>query len=190
MNYLWLFLEFLKIGVVSFGGGYGMIPIVKETVLSHNWISENNFYDFIGVCESTPGPIAVNMATYIGTTVAGPLGGAIATISVVLPAFVIILIISFFMTKFLKNKYVKNALNGIQPIVIGMIVSAGLLVLFNVCFGSISSINISYPAIGIFGLLILICVSYKMATKKNLSVIPLILIGAALGLLYGVSLIA
>ncbi|HQC32768.1 MAG TPA: chromate transporter, partial [Bacilli bacterium] len=85
MIYLLLFLEFLKIGLFSFGGGYGMISMMKETVLANNWLSEAQLLDFIGIAESTPGPIAINMATFIGTSQGGMLGGAIATIGVILP---------------------------------------------------------------------------------------------------------
>ena len=85
-----LFIEFFKIGLFTIGGGYAMIPLVKETVLNYNWLSESEFYDFIGICESTPGPIAVNMATYVGSTQGGILGSICATLGVILPSFIII----------------------------------------------------------------------------------------------------
>lgn len=85
-----LFYEFFLIGLFTFGGGYAMIPLIKDAVLKHNWLTETAFYDFIGVCESTPGPVAVNMATYIGSTQAGILGSIVATVAVVLPSFIII----------------------------------------------------------------------------------------------------
>ena len=78
MIYLLLFLEFLKIGLFTFGGGYAMIPLIRETVVARMWLTENEFYDFIGICESTPGPIAINMATYVGSTQAGFLGADIS----------------------------------------------------------------------------------------------------------------
>ena len=100
--YLLLFLEFFKIGLFTFGGGYAMIPLVEETVVARGWISESAFYDFIGVCESTPGPIAVNMATYVGSVqgqlangvFGGVFGSICATLGVVLPSFLIILAIA------------------------------------------------------------------------------------------------
>ena len=94
MIYLQLFIEFFLIGLFTFGGGYAMIPLVRETVLENGWLTEAQFYDFIGVCESTPGPIAVNMATFIGSDQAGVLGSICATLGVVLPSFIIILIIA------------------------------------------------------------------------------------------------
>ena len=100
MQYLYLFLEFFKIGLFTFGGGYAMIPLVKETVLTHNWLTEEQFYNFLGVCESTPGPIAINMATYVGNVQGGILGSLIASIAVILPSFIIILIIAAILKNF------------------------------------------------------------------------------------------
>ena len=109
MIYLKLFYEFFLIGLFTFGGGYAMIPLVRELVLDNNWLTEPEFYDFIGVCESTPGPIAVNMATYIGANEGGILGSICATLGVVLPSFIIILIIAMISKKFIKNKYVQGS---------------------------------------------------------------------------------
>ena len=106
--YLELFLTFFKIGAVTFGGGYAMIPLVQEAVVP-NWISEEMFMNFIAVAESTPGPIAINMATFIGSTQAGPIGAILATLGVVLPSFIIILLIVAIM----KNL----AIHFIQPFV-------------------------------------------------------------------------
>ena len=117
MIYLQLFFEFFLIGLFTFGGGYAMIPLVREMVLENGWLTESQFYDFIGVCESTPGPIAINMATFVGSDQAGILGSACATLGVVLPSFIIILIIAMVSGKFLKNKYVQRALNGIKAVV-------------------------------------------------------------------------
>ena len=86
MIYLRLFLNFLMIGALSFGGGYGMVSLVRETVLSNGWLTENEFLNFIAVSESTPGPLAVNMATFIGSTLGGILGSFVATLGVVLPS--------------------------------------------------------------------------------------------------------
>ena len=94
MIYLKLFLEFLKIGAFSFGGGYGMISLIRDTVISNGWLTENQLMNFIAVSESTPGPLAINMATFIGSSQGGILGALSATFGVVLPSFVIILIIS------------------------------------------------------------------------------------------------
>jgi len=94
MIYLTLFLEFFKVGLFCFGGAFGMIPLIEETVMRYGWLSESEFFDLIGVCESTPGPIAVNMATYIGSVQGGIFGSIAATLGVVMPSFLIILLVS------------------------------------------------------------------------------------------------
>ena len=93
MIYIQLFLAFLKIGAVSFGGGYGMISLIRETVLENNWLTEKEFMAFVAVSESTPGPLAVNMATFVGASQGGILGAFLATLGVILPAFILILLI-------------------------------------------------------------------------------------------------
>ena len=97
MIYLKLFLIFLKIGFVSFGGGYGMISLIREDCLNYGWLTEDELLNFIAVAESTPGPIAVNMATFVGSSQGGILGAFLATLGVVLPSFIIILMIVMFL---------------------------------------------------------------------------------------------
>ena len=104
--YLKLFLTFLKIGAVSFGGGYSMLSLIREDCLSNGWLTEDEIMNFIAVSESTPGPIAINMATFIGSSQAGVLGALLATLGVVLPSFVIILLIAALMTKILQLVFV------------------------------------------------------------------------------------
>ena len=123
MIYLKLFLTFLQIGAFTFGGGYAMIPMMREQVLSHQWLTEQEIINFIAVSESTPGHFAVNMATYVGTETAGILGAICATIGVVLPSFIIILIIAKIYLKFKENKYVAGAMNGLRPTVVALIAS-------------------------------------------------------------------
>ena len=126
MIYLTLFLTFLKIGAVSFGGGYGMISLIRETVLENAWLTEEEFLNFIAVAESTPGPLAVNMATFIGSAQAGFLGALVATLGVILPSFVIILIIAALIKNLLKYAGVKSVLSGIRPtIIITLILNTG-----------------------------------------------------------------
>ena len=93
MIYWYLFIEFFKIGLFTFGGGYAMIPLVRELVLEYGWLTEEAFTNFIGVCESTPGPVAINMATYVGSMQGGFLGSVAATFGVVLPSLIIIILI-------------------------------------------------------------------------------------------------
>ena len=124
-----LFWEFFKIGLFTFGGGYAMIPLIEETVLRQGWITQDALYNFIGVSEATPGPFAINIATFVGSTTAGFFGAVCATLGVVLPSFIIILFIASIFKKFEQNKYVKGALAGIIPVACALIISTGLLLL-------------------------------------------------------------
>ena len=125
-----LFLSFLKIGAFTFGGGYAMIALLESEFVSRKkWIGREEFLDILAVSESTPGPIAVNTATYIGYKVAGVLGSILATLAVCLPAFTIIFVISLFFDKFLSLTYVGYAFRGVQAAVVYLIGSAGVKVL-------------------------------------------------------------
>ena len=124
MIYLDLFLTFLKIGTFTFGGGYAMIPLIQETVLNNNWMGLEKLIDFIAISESTPGPFAINMATFIGITKGGFIGAIFSTLGVVLPSFIIILIIAKSYDKYKNSKIVKGLMKGLKPAVIGLILSA------------------------------------------------------------------
>ena len=158
MLYLTLFLEFLKIGLFTFGGGYAMIPLIKEVVLKHNWMNETQFLNMIGVSEVTPGPIAINMATYVGSTQGGFLGALLCTFGVVLPAFSIMLLISLLLKKYLKNKYVQSALNGIKFVAVSLIAASALTifadVLFPYSFQDGLTISINFVGIKMFVLIV------------------------------------
>lgn len=121
MILLKLFLTFLGIGAVSFGGGYGMISAVREAVLQNGWLSEEEFMSFIAVVETTPGPLAVNMATFVGSSQAGMLGALLATLGVVLPSFVILLILAALTGRMLRFAGVNAFLSGIRPCVVALI---------------------------------------------------------------------
>ena len=121
-----LFYTFFKIGLFTFGGGYAMLPLIQEEVIAHNWIPMEDLINFIAVSESTPGPFAINMATYVGTQMGGLLGGVCATLGVVLPSFIVILIVAKIFEQFKKNKYVKGAMSGLKPAAVGLIASAVL----------------------------------------------------------------
>lgn len=116
MIYLKLFLNFLMIGALSFGGGYGMVSLVRETVISNVWLTESEFLNFIAVSESTPGPLAVNMATFIGSTQGGILGSFLATLGVVLPSFIIILLIAAVLKNLMKYAGVNAFLSGVRAL--------------------------------------------------------------------------
>jgi chromate transporter len=184
MIYLQLFWEFFKIGLFTFGGGYAMIPLLKDAVLGHNWLSEERFYDFIGVTESTPGPIAVNMATYVGSTQAGIPGALIATFGVVLPSFIIILLVASILKNFLKNKYVQRFLEGLKPVVMGFILATGLLLVLK-CFGYQSLTNFTFDFVSTKVLLLVIAtyVFYYFVFHKKMGTVPLIVVSAVWGIL-------
>lgn len=131
MIYLQLFLSYLKIGFFGFGGGYAMLSLIQnEVVARHGWITVSQFADIVALSQMTPGPIAINSATYVGYTVAGFWGSAVATASVCLPSLTLMLLITRFFIKLKDNKYVQGALAGLAPVVIGMIAAAALMLLF------------------------------------------------------------
>lgn len=129
MNLLKLFISFLKIGAFSFGGGYAMLPLIQKEIIDvHGWLTTKEFIDILAVVEMTPGPIAINSATFLGYKVGGVLGSVVATVAVVLPSIIIILFIAHFLSKFRNSPYVDWAFKGIRPVVLGLITSASLSV--------------------------------------------------------------
>lgn len=190
MIYLELFLTFLKIGAVSFGGGYAMIPLIQDEVVTHGWLSLNEILNFIAVSESTPGPIAINMATFVGSSQGGLLGAFCATLGVVLPSFIIILIVASVIKGLLKYAGVQAFLNGLRPVVVGLILGTAITIFMQVIFAfeniQTSIISFDYKALIIFAIVVGIHCFYKWKTKKTISPILLIIISAILGLiLYG-----
>ena len=185
--YLLLFFEFFKIGLFTFGGGYAMIPLVREVVLKYDWATEEEFYNFLGICESTPGPIAVNMATYVGATQGGPFGSLCATVGVVLPSFIIIILVASILKKFITNKYFQDFLNGVKPVVIGLISATGLMLIVKcIGFSSLEEFNFDYKSLVIFVLIALMFYFTKFVFKKKINTILLIVISAILGILISI----
>lgn len=185
--YLLLFFEFFKIGLFTFGGGYAMIPLVREVVLKYNWATEEEFYNFLGVCESTPGPIAVNMATYVGATQGGPLGSICATLGVVLPSFIIIILVASILKKFISNKYFQEFLNGVKPVVIGLISVTGIMLIVKcIGFSSLGEFSFDYKSFIILVLIAFIFYFTKFVFKKKINTILLIVISAILGILISI----
>lgn len=131
MVYLDIFITFFKIGLFSFGGGYAMLPLIQhEVVDSHNWVSAKEFIDIVAISQVTPGPIAINSATYIGYKVTGVLGSALATIGVTAPSVIIMIIICRFFFKFKNNKNVEHAFLGLRPATVGLVAAAAVLVAY------------------------------------------------------------
>ena len=183
MIYLDLFLTFLKIGAFTFGGGYAMLPLIEEEVISHKWMSLSEVIDFVAVSESTPGPFAINMATFIGTKTGGFFGAVCATLGVVLPSFVIILIIAKFYQKFKNSKGVKYLMNGLKPAAIGLIASAVVTVALAAFFPFGFSITF-FKDLSFYAYLLIFAVCGFLIIKK-VHPIPVICISAALGIAFG-----
>lgn len=189
MIYLRLFLTFLEIGAVSFGGGYGMISLIREKVLGYGWLTEEDFLSFIAVSESTPGPLAVNMATFIGSSQGGFPGALCATLGVVLPSFCIILLIAALMRNLLKYAGVNAALGGIRPAVVGLILGTALTMALGTLFGFSAvgdSVVPDWRGLAILGILLVLHALCRRFRHRPPSPILMILLSACLGiLLYG-----
>ena len=177
-----LLLGFLKVGCFAFGGAYGAIPLIRDVVLSYGWLTEDMLAYMIAVSESTPGPIMVNLATYIGSSQAGLAGALIATLAVVLPSFLIILLVTAILKTAIKNKYVQAVLRGLKPCMIGIVLATGCYMVVNNCFVRESEISLNWKAVLITALLFAIKFGYKKFAKKKLSPIMLIVVSAVLGM--------
>ncbi|MBR6443487.1 MAG: chromate transporter [Clostridia bacterium] len=184
MIYWDLLIGFLKVGCFSFGGAYAAIPLIRDVVLSYGWLTEEVLTDMIAVSESTPGPIMVNLATYIGSSQAGLPGAFLATLAVVLPAFVIILLIMAVMKSVLKSPYVQAVMRGLTACVIGVILSVGILMLYR---NGISPVFQQDADIRPLILAVLLSAVWfgsraKPQLKKHITPITLILISAVFGI--------
>lgn len=184
MMYLTLFFTFFKIGLFTFGGGYAMLPLIQSEVIGKGWMPGEDLVNFIAVSESTPGPFAVNIATYIGTEMAGILGAVCATLGVVMPSFIVILIVAQFFEKFKENKIVKGCMSGLKPAVIGLIGAAVISVAKTVFFPdkvdtAVFTDKMFYVSLMLFGLM-----SY-LTLKKKTHPILIICISAIVGIAAG-----
>lgn len=183
-----LFFIFFKIGLFTFGGGYAMIPLFRQELVGAGYITESLLLDFIGISESTPGPFAVNMATFIGMENAGLLGAFFATLGVVLPSFLIILLIARFGSKFLTSKTVTQAFIGLKPVVIGLVFSVAVMLIFKQVFPLVHFKDFVFD-LSLFdykAVIIMVIAFFCLRYFKKLSPIIIILISAGLGaILYG-----
>ena len=149
-----LFITFFKIGAFSFGGGYAMLPLIQEEVIeNHGWLTKGEFIDIVAIAEMTPGPIAVNSATFLGYRVSGVLGSAFATLGVILPSFIIVLILVRVFLKFQKNEKIQSALRGIRPTILALITSAAITL-------------VDEAIVDVFGVGIAIAAFYLVGKKK------------------------
>ena len=185
MVYLDLLIGFLEVGFFSFGGAYAAIPLIRDVVQSRGWLDDEMLSYMIAISESTPGPIMVNMATYVGSLKGGILGAAIATFAVVLPSFVIIILIMVLLKTILRNEFVKAALNGLKPCIIGIILATGIMMIINNCritlAGTVDALSLYLTTI-----IAVIYFGSKKLMKKGITPIMLICISALVGIVvYG-----
>jgi chromate transporter len=188
MLLLRLFAAFFKIGLFSFGGGNAMLPLIYQTVVSFEKLSPADFSDMVALSQVTPGPVAVNAATYIGLKAAGVPGSIAATIGVCLPCFIIMLIVIRLIDRYRGSVIVEGAFAGIRPVTVGLLLAAAIFIMDSVLVkGPIASVSMADPGyynlipIGIFGLSIVLIAALKM---KPLHV--MLIMGAAGAVIYGV----
>lgn len=190
--YLELFLTFFKIGIVSFGGGYAMLALMRDEIMARGWLGDEMIKNFIGIAESTPGPISVNMATFVGSSQAGFLGALCATLGLILPSFIIILIIATLLKSLMKNVYVNGALDGAQPVAVGLIAATGISFMISIVFPSFGNVNIleavkniktDIETYIIAALIFVFMLVFKKIKKKQPSPVLLILVAALLGII-------
>ena len=186
MIYIKLFLTFFEIGLFTFGGGYAMISLIRDKALSLRWLTEEELLNMIAVSESTPGPIAVNMATFVGSTQGGILGSLAATLGVVLPSFIIILLITAVLHNFLKYKGVQAFLKGVRPCVVALILATAITMALSTLLNFTTLQGGCSPDLkGLIILVILIAIAliFKKIRKKKPSPRLMFLISAGLGML-------
>lgn len=197
MIYLTLFWEYFKVGLFTIGGGYAMLPLVTQIVTAHGWLTEQQLIEFVGVAESTPGPFAINLATFVGSTVGsatslgvwgGFLGSLTATIAVVLPSLIIIIAVTALFDKFQSSKVVRGALKGIRPVVVGLILSALFAIAAKVVLPQFSFKNIfaeggssKFNWVSLLLIVAFFALSQIKVKGKKIHPIWLILLSAAVG---------
>ena len=187
MIYLQLFFTFLKVGAFAFGGGYAMLSLIGDSVLKYGWMTEQELLNFVGVETVVPGPIAVNMATYIGYGQGGFLGALLATIGVVMPSFLVILIVAAFINNLLKYPAVKALITGMRPALGGLVLSVATTMALAVFLGieSIRQFQFSFDwqTLVILTAVIAIPLVWKRLKKKEFSSVLLVVISGVLGIL-------
>ena len=186
MIFLELFWTFFKIGAFTFGGGLAMLRLAQEQVLAKGWLEADQIIDFVALSESTPGPFAINMATYVGASQGGILGAACATLGVVLPSFIVILIVAHFYKQFKNSHAVKGLMTGLKPTAIGLIASAVISMAMTVFLPAGFSLSVFkniefYISLAIFA----ICIFLVFLKKIKLPPVLIICISAVLGIIAG-----
>lgn len=158
MIYLQLFFSFLQVGAFSFGGGYAAMPLIKQQVITaQHWLTISEFTDLISISQMTPGPIAINSATFVGIKIAGIPGALCATIGCVLPSCIIVGIISYFYIKYRHMDKLQNVLKMLRPAVVALIATAGVSILTTAFFGETFKIHL----VVIFSICVILLTKYK-----------------------------
>ena len=183
MSVLPLFGEFLKIGAFAFGGAYGAIPLIREAVLAQGWMDEAQLMNLLGISESTPGPIMVNAATMTGFGQAGIIGAAVATLGVILPSFLIMLIVPRLQKKWSGHRVIRLAMRGIKPCLAGVICATGLHLAVELLLTQNTATRPDVLMLFLFGVLCLFSFSWKKIKRKTVSPIVLIVVTAILGMI-------
>ncbi len=183
MIYIELLTAFLKIGLFSFGGAYGAIPLIRDVVLTNQWMDAEMFSNLVALSESMPGPIMVNMATYVGSKQGGFPGALTATIGVVLPSFLIVLAVTILFRNFLKHKKVQAVLKGVKPCLMGVILATGVYMAVSICMES-DSFAVDPAACMILLILGLVVLLYRIVRKKEFPPVALLALAAVMGCIF------
>ena len=188
MIYLQLFYTFFLIGLFTFGGGYAMIPMIEDQIVAKGWMTDTQLADFIAISETTPGPFAINISTFIGSQTAGVLGAVCATLGVVLPSIIIIILAAIVLSKFLKNRFVQGALNGVKPVIVALIAATAIIFFVKIALFSgnplfSQTVIFDKAAVSLLLVLSLFMFIYYKVQKKSLNPIALLLLSAVLGII-------
>ncbi len=183
--YLVLFFEFFKIGLFTIGGGYAMIPLIEQATISKGWITIEELMNMIAISESTPGPFALNMATFVGFSQAGAVGAICSTLGVVMPSFLIILFIARLVSKInTESRTVKGIMSGISPVVVGLVLVAFVNMLLKNLFGYVDlNTPLSAEKIDVVGIIIAVVIILLMGLRKKTSVITVVVLSGLMGML-------
>lgn len=172
-----LFLIFAKIGLIGFGGGYAILTIIQQELTQRGWIGQQEFADIAAISQITPGPIAVNAATYVGYRIAGFWGSVVATLGVSLPSFVLVIIAAHFILKFKTSRVVESCMKGIRPVTVAFIASAAIF------FALESFINLQAPLFVNWGPLVIFVGAVLAAVFTKIHVILIVLLAMGAGLI-------
>ncbi|HOK43580.1 MAG TPA: chromate transporter [Thermoclostridium caenicola] len=172
-----LFLVFVKIGLIGFGGGYAILTIIQQELTQRGWIGQQEFADIAAISQITPGPIAVNAATYVGYRIAGFWGSLVGTLGVSLPSFVLVILVAHFILKFKESRAVESCMKGIRPVTVAFIASAAIF------FALESFVNLQAPLLVNWGPFAIFAGAILVAVFTKINVILIVLMSMVAGLI-------